>query len=242
MTTPYPVLPEFEYIKPNSFKNASNFLAENPDTAAPFLGGTDIFVQLRDRAIEKRYLIDVKTLDGMNELNFHPDNGLTIGAAVNMNRIIKSLEINSQYKILADACRSVASYQLRNRATIIGNICNASPAGDTIGASMILDGTLITHGINGWGELSLKEFFLAPGKTTLLPGDIVTAIRFPSPKSKIIGKYIKLGRNNKSDLAIVGVTVIGYQNKQTTSRYSIKLALASVGPTPLIISDIEKYC
>jgi len=240
MTTPYPVLPEFDYLKPNSIKEASNFLAENSDTAVPFLGGTDIFVQLRDRVIEKRFLVDVKTLNGMNEISIHHDQGVTIGAAVNMNQVVRSPIINSQYEILTEACRSVASYQLRNRATIIGNICNASPAGDTLGASLLLGGTLVTHGITGWGEIPLKDFFLAPGKTTLSPGEIVTAIRFPTPKSKIIGKYIKLGRNKKSDLAIVGVTAIGYQNDQAISGFSIKLALASVGPTPLVISKVEE--
>ena len=89
----------------------------------------------------------MKNLNGTNDLRFDPQSGLTLGAAVNMNRVIASPEVQAHYPLLAEACRSVASYQLRTRATVVGNICNASPAGDTIGACLALDGTLHIHGI-----------------------------------------------------------------------------------------------
>jgi carbon-monoxide dehydrogenase medium subunit len=237
----HPALPEFEYIRPASLAEASDFLAHHPDKARPFLGGTDIFVRMRNGFIKPEFLVDVKNLDGTSELRFDPQAGLTIGAAVNLNQVIASPEVQAHYPLLAEACRSVASYQLRTRATIVGNICNASPAGDTIGACLVYGGVLRIHGVNGLCQEPLPAFFLGPGKTTLKPGDIVTAIRLPLPPEGCVGKYIKLGRNQLSDLAIVGITALGYKDSTCTSGYHFHLALASVAPVPLMPMDAEAY-
>jgi carbon-monoxide dehydrogenase medium subunit len=188
---------------------------------------------MRDGAWQDKYLVDVKGLPGMNDLKFDPAKGLTVGAAVNMNRLIASPEVNEHYPVLAEAAHTVASYQLRTRATIAGNICNASPAGDTVGACLVLDAKVHVHGINGDRVEALRTFFKGPGKTVLKPGDIVTAIEFPIPPKGAQGKYIKLGRNAIGDLAIVGVTAFGYPDR-TTSGFRFFVALASVAPTPLM--------
>jgi carbon-monoxide dehydrogenase medium subunit len=237
----HPALPEFEYIRPATLAEASDFLSLHPDTARPFLGGTDVFVRMRDGFMTPEFLVDVKNLDGTNDLRFDPQAGLTIGAAVNMNRVIASPEVQSQYGLVAEACRSVASYQLRTRATMVGNICNASPAGDTIGACLVFGGVLHIHGVDGIREQPLSEFFLGPGKTTLKPGDLVTAIHFPIPPQGCAGKYLKLGRNQLSDLSIVGVTALGYKDSTCASGYRFRLALASVAPVPLMPVEIETY-
>ena len=128
----HPALPEFDYIRPGSLAEASQFLAGHPGEARPFLGGTDVFVRMRDGFLSPKYLVDVKNLDGTKELRFDPKSGLTIGAAVNMNQVAASPDVQAHYPLLVQACNSVASYQLRTRATIVGNICNASPAGDGV--------------------------------------------------------------------------------------------------------------
>jgi carbon-monoxide dehydrogenase medium subunit len=237
----HPALPEFEYIRPATLAEASDFLFHHSGTARPFLGGTDVFVRMRDGFITPEFLVDVKNLDGTNELRFDPQMGLTIGAAVNMNRVIASPDVQAQYPLLAEACRSVASYQLRTRATIVGNICNASPAGDTIGASLVFGGVLQIHGVNGLRQEPLSAFFLGPGKTTLKPGDIVTAVHFPIPPRGSVGRYLKLGRNQLSDLSIVGVTALGHKDSTCSSGYRFHLALASVAPVPLMPMELETY-
>jgi carbon-monoxide dehydrogenase medium subunit len=141
--------------------------------------------------------------------------------------------------LLVEAARSVASYQLRTRATIVGNICNASPAGDTTGACIVLGGELHVFNASGPRTLPLKDFFLGPGRTRLIVGDIVTAISFPLPPQGWAGKYIKLGRNKIGDLAIVGVTALGYPDHTAASGYRFRLALASVAPTPLVPAPAE---
>jgi len=237
----HPALPEFEYIRPGTLAEASDFLSHHPDSARPFLGGTDVFVRMRDGFMKPEFLVDVKNLDGTNELRFDPQAGLTVGAAVNMNRVIASAEVQAHYPLLAEACRSVASYQLRTRATVIGNICNASPAGDTLGACLVFGGGLHIHGVNGSRQEPLLAFFRGPGKTTLKPGDIVTAIHLPLPPKGCAGKYIKLGRNQLSDLSIVGVTALGHKDSTCSSRYRFHLALASVAPVPLMPMEVETY-
>ena len=233
MITAHPGLPEFDYIKPKSLVEASAFLALHTGEARPFMGGTDTFVRMRDGAWRDKYLVDVKGLPGLNDLTFDPAQGLTVGAAVNMNRLIASPEVNEHYPALAEAAHTVASYQLRTRATMAGNICNASPAGDTIGAGLVYNATVRAHGVDGDRGEPLRAFFKGPGQTVLKSGDIVTAIEFPLPPHGSAGKYLKLGRNAIGDLAIVGVTACGYPDR-TMSGYRFFVALASVAPTPFM--------
>jgi len=241
ITDTHPTLPEFEYIRPETLGEASAFLARYPGDARPFLGGTDVFVRMRDGFLTPKFLVDVKSLDGMNDLLFHPEKGLIVGAAVNMNQVVATPDVQNHYPLLAEACRSVASYQLRNRATVIGNICNASPAGDTIGACLVFDGRLHIHGIDGSRQEALSDFFLGPGETTLNAGDIVMAIQLSLPPKDCEGIYLKLGRNKLSDLSIVGVTVLGYRDSDTASGFHFRIALASVAPVPLVPKKAETH-
>ena len=238
--TAHPGLPEFDYIKPKTLVEASAFLAERPRDARVFVGGTDIIVRMRDGFWKEKYLVDVKGLDGMKAIAFDPKAGLTIGAAVNMNQIVASPEVNQHYPLLAEAAHSVASYQLRTRATLSGNICNASPAGDTIGACMVFNGALSVHGVGGVRREPLSTFFFGPGRTQLQPGDIATTIHLPLPPKGAVGRYLKLGRNNIGDLAIIGVTALGWSDGETPSGFRFRIALASVAPTPLIPVEAEK--
>ena len=232
MINPHPGLPELQYVKPTSLAEASKFLAEHEGVARPFAGGTDNFVRLRDGVLKLDYLVDVKGLEGVHEISFDAKKGLTIGAAVNMNKVASNPDVLKHYPNLAEAAQSVASYQLRNRATVIGNICNASPAGDTIGTCMVLGGVLKVHGIQGFRDVPLSSFFLAPGRTVLKPGDVVVSITLPIPPKGFVGTYKKLGRNIIGDLSIVGVTVMGFPSKDAPSGYQFRIALASVAPVP----------
>lgn len=240
MLTAHPGLPEFDYIKPKTLAEASAFLAEHSKDARIFVGGTDVFVRMRDGFWKEKYLVDVKGLEGMKSVSFDPRAGLTIGAAVNMNQIAESAEVKAHYPLLAEAAHSVASFQLRSRATIAGNICNASPAGDTIGAGMVFGGSLSVHGVGGFRREPLDGFFLGPGRTQLQAGDVVTAVHLPLPPKGAAGKYIKLGRNNIGDLAIIGVTALGWRDGETPSGYRFRIALASVAPVPLVPVAAEK--
>ena len=239
MREAHPGLPEFDYVRPASLQEATRFLAENPGTSRPFMGGTDTFVRLRDGFWqETRFLVDVKNLDGDSSITFDPGAGLVLGAAVPMNRVVDSPEVKAHYPLLAEAAHRVASYQLRSRATIVGNLCNASPAGDTLGACLLFGGVLRVHGVEGFRDEPLATFFQGPGRTALKPGDVATSVRFPLPPAGAVGVYEKLGRNVLSDLAIVGVTALGHPDPASASGFRFHLALASVGPMPIVLRDL----
>jgi carbon-monoxide dehydrogenase medium subunit len=240
MTSAHPGLPEFDYIKPTDLVEASQFLANHATEARPFSGGTDCFVRMRDGFFTPKYLVDVKKLAGTEILKFDATDGLTIGAAVSMNMVAALPEAIKNYPLLVEAAKSVASYQLRTRATIIGNICNSSPAGDTIGACLAYEGKLNIHGLDGKKTIQLKDFFTGPGKNLLTAGDIVLSITLPVPPVGHIGKYIKLGRNRLSDLSIVGVSALGYKAPETKSGYKFRIVVASVAPIPYVLTKSEE--
>jgi carbon-monoxide dehydrogenase medium subunit len=236
MINSHPGLPEFDYVKPSTLDEASHFLAEHNGEARPFSGGTDCFVRMRDGFLTPKYMVDIKGLAGTQELTYDPKNGLTIGAGVPMNKVIAFPAVHECYPILAEAASTVASYQLRSRATIVGNICNASPAGDTIGACVVLGGVLNVYGLDGYRSEPLESFFKGPGRTTLKPGDVVVSIKLPIPPAQYAARYIKLGRNKLGDLSIVGVTALGYPDSTLPSGYQFRISLTSVAPIPLLAS------
>jgi CO/xanthine dehydrogenase FAD-binding subunit len=239
MQTPNPGLPAFDYVKPASLAEASRFLVEHLGEARPFMGGTDVFIRMRDGVIHPRALVDVKHLPVMRDVRYDEGAGLTVGAAVTMNRLALHPDMQAHYPLLAEAANSVASYQLRNRATLGGNLCNASPAADTGPAVQVLDGRIALFGPDGEREVAATEFFLGPGRTAMQPGELMTSIRFPVPPSGCAGKYLKLGRNKAGDLAIAGVAVFGFPDPAASSGYRFRIALASVAPVVLRAGEAE---
>ena len=145
MINPLPRFPEFEYIRLDTIDQTVKFLNDNQSEAYPFLGGTDILIGVRDRKLHPKYLVDLKQLNGFDDISFDQDKGLTIGAAVTLNQLISSKDVSQNYPILSQAASHVGGYQIRNRATLVGNLCNASPCGDIIGPSLIYQGKANTN-------------------------------------------------------------------------------------------------
>jgi carbon-monoxide dehydrogenase medium subunit len=215
------------------------------------MGGTDLFVRLRDGVIHPQVLIDVKHLPGMRHIAYDHRKGLSIGAAATLNEIARHPDVRSHYPLLAEAAGSVASTQLRNRATMGGNLCNGSPAADTAPAALVLGGHIVLYGpssSSGSGQgcertLPAEEFFLGPGETAIRNHELMTAIRFPLSPAGSRGCYLKLGRNKAGDLAIAGVAVLGFPDPAappTGSGYRFRIALASVAPVPLRAGRAEE--
>jgi CO/xanthine dehydrogenase FAD-binding subunit len=236
---PTPGLPSFDYIKPASPADVTRLLLKHAGDARMFMGGTDVFVRMRDGFITPKFLIDVKRLPGMTAIKFAKRAGLTIGAGADMNSIARHPAVAEHYPLLVQAIESVASYQLRTRATMGGNLCNASPAADTAPAALVLGANLVLRGRRGERVVPIEEFFLGPGKTALKPGEFLLRIEIPPPPKDAVGAYLKLGRNTYGDLSIVGVAVLGYPDKRAKSGYTFRIALASVAPTPIRVPKAE---
>ncbi len=228
-----PGLSSFDYVRTNALDEATRLLKDHGEAARPLMGGTDLFVRMRDGVIQPQILLDVKHLPGMRDIVYDEQAGLAVGAAATMNEVGCHPKVLAHYALLAEACNSVASYQLRNRATLGGNLCNGSPAADTAPAVLILDGRLSLYGPGGEREVPANDFFLGPGQTALQAGELVTAIRFPILPDGAAGRYVKLGRNKAGDLSIVGVAVLGFPDETASSGYRFRIGLASVAPTPL---------
>jgi carbon-monoxide dehydrogenase medium subunit len=157
--------------------------------------------------------------------------------------------------LLAEAANAVGSYQVRNRATIGGNLCNASPCADTALAALVLDARVVLQGPNASGgsdragerEMSVAAFFVGPGETVLKPGELLTAIRLPPPPGGAVGRHLKLSRNRLGDLALVSAGVLGFpadgasdDGGASGARYSFRIGLGAVAPTVVRATQAER--
>ena len=236
-----PGLPSFEYIKADSADEVTRLLDQHGSAAKLLMGGTDLLIRMRNGLIRPYIVIDVKHLPGMQEVAYDEQQGLTVGAAVTMNQLARHPDVRAHYPLLAEACRAVGSYQLRNRATIGGNLCNASPASDTAPATLVLDGQIELYGPDGARQVPAGAFFLGPGKTAMQAGELMTGIHFSPPPANSAGRYLKLGRNKISDLALVSVAIWGGADETTVSGFRFRLALGAVAPTPLRLPGVEAF-
>jgi CO/xanthine dehydrogenase FAD-binding subunit len=141
-----PGLPSFDYVRATTADEVVRLLKEHGEAAQLVMGGTDLFVRMRDGFIRPQVVVDVKHLPGMRDVVYDGQAGLTVGAAATMNEIARHPDVKAHYPLLAEAANSVASYQLRNRATIGGNLCNGSPCADTGPATLVLEGRIVLYG------------------------------------------------------------------------------------------------
>lgn len=240
MKLPLPELPGFDYSRASSAENAIRSLGSSTARTHVLLGGTDLFVQMRAGEVSPAEIIDLKHIPDFQKVGYDDESGLTIGAAATMNAVASHPQVESHYPLLVEALETVASYQLRSRATIGGNLCNASPAADSAPPLLVLEASLSLLSAAGERRLPLSEFFQGPGETALKPGEILASIHVPRPPTGWKGRYLKLGRNTSGDLAIVGVAVLGYPDAEPASGYRFRIALASVAPTPLRVLKAEE--
>ncbi len=239
----------FEYVKPKALEEASSFMVDHAPEAVVFAGGTDLLVQMKDGVIMPGYLIDIKGIEGLGSISssLPPSQGgieggatgLTIGATATLNAVAASPVVKERYGLLAQAAQTIGSYPIRNRATLGGNICNASPGADTAPALLAVDASVRIFGPNGERAVPLGEFFTGPGATVLKPGEILAAIQVPPPPLGAAYRYIKLGRCAAVDLAIVGVAVLGFWDGGNPSGYGFRIALGAVAPTSIRVPRAE---
>ena len=155
----------FDYIIPKDHAEASALLAQGTGVARAFMGGTDLLIRIRGGFVRPERVVDLKHLPGIRAIGQSPDGWLVIGAACTMNQVAGHPTVQARYDLLTQACNSVASYQLRNRATLGGNICNASPAADTAPALYCLGAVVEIFGPHGARRVPIAEFFVGPGKS-----------------------------------------------------------------------------
>lgn len=235
------VLPHFEYMVAQSLDEASNLLVELGPTAKIMAGATDLIIPMKDHAVrpEPEYLIDIKRLPGLDQLEYSEEEGLKIGALTTLRTIEHSELVRKVYPAVAYAAKSIASTQIRAKGTMVGNICNASPSCDSGPIVMATDATILYHAKDGDRKMKASEFFKGVKKTALEPGDIVTGIVFPPLKNNQKAVYIKHAVRKAMDLAIVGVAVVITVEDKICTEASI--ALGAVATTPIRVPKAEEY-
>lgn len=223
---------EFEFLQPKSIAEAIAMRVEHGDRLVVYNGGTDIVIQLRDRLIAPDYVMDVKKIPGLHEITFSEKEGLFIGACVTMNEIGGNEAVRTHYPFLAEAALSVGSKQVRNRATSVGNIVNASPLCDTGTPLYAADAVMCLEGPNGKREVPIREFITFVRRTVLQKDEIVTGIKVPYDKD-LRGIFTKVARRREVDLSTICATVARSGNEW-------KLAFGAVAPTPVRLPKTEE--
>jgi CO/xanthine dehydrogenase FAD-binding subunit len=221
----------FAYERPTHLDDAVALLAERGPEARPLAGGTDLIIHLRDGSIEPELVVDVKAIAELDDAIRIEGGSLTIGARTVMSTIADDPRIRREYRALAEAAAVVGAVQIRNRATLAGNICNASPAADTAPALLVYDATVVVHGQGGTRRVPIDAFFVRSGVTTLARGELVTAIELPRPPGRLGAVHLRRTRRRGHDLASVTMACA------VDADGLIRIAYGSLGPRPVLVSD-----
>ena len=226
---------DLDYLAPATVDDAVALRSGSP-ASTYLLGGTDLLPQMRTGRRSPERLIDLKRIPELHEIRENPDGGLSIGAAVPLADVETHPAVLARFPLLAECARTVGAWPLRQRATLAGNVCNASPAADTAVALLALDAVVNVASTTGRLAMAVSELFLGPGQTALMPGDLVTEVVLPGAAAGFRGSYQRLSRRKGMDLATVGVLV----GKRDGARREWRVALAAVAPTPLRVRAAEE--
>lgn len=225
----------FDYVAPQSVDEAVAVLSENGSDARMLAGGSDIIAQLKEGRRQVKVLVDVKKIPAANELAFDARQGLTIGAGVSCCDIYENEHVASNYPALVDSTELIGSIQIQGRATIGGNLCNASPAADTIPTLIVLGATARIAGPAGEREVAVEDFCTAPGQTVLQDGEFLVSVHFPPPAANSGAFFLRFIPRNEMDIAVVNAAASVVLNAGKNAFESARIAVGAVAPIPLYL-------
>jgi len=226
------MISRFTYFKPHNLNEAVQYL-EKEDKSFVLAGGTDLMILLRRNLINAEHIVDIKALPETTAFEFVGGTGLTIGASVVVNRLVDSEVVKAKYPALHQAAASLASFQLRNRATVVGNICNASPGADLPPALLAYDAVVTIAGPKGLRQVALHEFFTGVKRTVLQRGELVVSVQLPEPAEGDRSIYLRQARLRGHDLATVGVA------SRIKPDGKVAIGICAVAPTPKRLFALE---
>lgn len=228
------MLSKFDYAKPLVLEEALSALSQNEGGTYILAGGTDLLIALRHNLIDVKHIIDIKSIPELDVFEFVAGKGLEIGANVVCNTLIESEIVKEKYTALHDAAAVLATYPLRNRATLVGNICNGSPGADLPPALLIYDAEVKIASSEGERTIPLHEFFTGVKKTQLADNEIVVSVFLPDPGSeKDRSCYNRQTRLKGHDLSTVGVACRINQDGKAA------IGINAVAVTPLRLTALE---
>jgi carbon-monoxide dehydrogenase medium subunit len=231
----------FDYAAPTTLAEATELLAKANGTGRVLAGGTDLLVQLREHLKEADLVVDLKRIPELLELSYSANQGLRLGASVPCYQIYENAEVSAAYPALADAARIVGGWQIQSRASVGGNLCNSSPAGDTIAPLIALHARCLIAGPAGTREVAAEEFCTAPGKNVLQRGEILTKIVLPAAPAGASSAYQRFIPRNEMDIAVVGAASWVRLSAAGNTIEQARVALAAVAPTPRFAAEASRW-
>ena len=223
----------FEYLEARTVRQAISMLQRYGENACMVAGSTDFLVRWRTGVWNPDHVINIQRVAGLSRITYSGRNGLRIGALVTIRAIEQHAAVRRYYPALAAAAASFAGVQVRNLATVGGNICNASPSGDMIPALLVFGSECKIVGADGERVVALDKLFTGPGQTVLQHGELLTEIRVPVPARNTGSHYIKHSPRGAMDIATVGVASLVSLDGRNGPCAEARIALGAVAPTPI---------
>jgi len=226
------IINDFDYHKPKDIVEVLALLSKFKNNAKILAGGTDLIVYLKEEILKTENVIDVKGISELNTLEISADK-VFLGAGVTFTQILESDKLKDKLPVLWEASHTVASVGVRNRATVVGNICSAVPSLDAAPALLVYNAEVLVQSNLGKRTISIHDWFIGPKKTSLKPDELVLGINIPIEEHA--GVYEKLGRYKGEDLAQAGIGIF-VDNKQ-----NYRFASCAVGPIPKRMKNLEEF-
>ena len=230
----------FDYVAPKRIDEAVSLLASRNGSARILAGGTDLIVQLREGRRTAGLVVDVKNISELTQVTYG-ENGLRIGAASSCHEICSNHRVQEKYPGLVDGIHLIGGVQIQSRASVGGNLCNASPAADSIPALIVHNAICNITGPNGTRTLPVEEFCVAPGKNALQVGELLVSIQVPTPKENFGAHYLRFIPRNEMDIAEVGAGASVVLDSDRKRFVSARITLGAVAPTPLLASSAGDF-
>jgi len=232
---------DFQYATPADVGKACGLLAEHGDRAKVLAGGTDILVQLREGQRTADFVVDVKQIPELMEMRYDPASGLHLGASVPCYRIYDDDRLATAYPALCDATRIIGGWQIQSRASVGGNLCNSSPAADTIPPLIAHQATCHIAGPDNQRTVPAEQFCTAPGRNVLAAGELLVALSFPPPRPGSSSAYLRFIPRNEMDIAVAGAASWVQLDETGENIQSAQVALAAVAPTPRFAEEASQW-
>jgi xanthine dehydrogenase FAD-binding subunit len=228
-------LQAIQYASPQSVDEVVALLQQKGDQARVLCGGTDLLVALREGRRQAELVVDVKRLPETTVLSYDPQSGLTLGAAVPCYRMYENKQVAAAYPGLIDSASLIGGVQIQGRASFGGNLCNASPAADSIPALIVHRAVCNIAGPNGRRTLPVEEFCIAPGRNALQRGEFLVSLSIPAPQPGFGAAYLRFIPRNEMDIAVVGAGASVQLDESRSRIVTAHVALGAVAPKPLYV-------
>jgi len=229
----------FEYVAARTIDEAVEALASSKGPAKPLAGGTDLIVQLNEGRITLDRVVDIGRIPELKRIDLDAQGQLRLGAVAPCVDVYSHVNVQRLFPMLVDSASIIGSVQIQSRASIGGNLCNASPSGDSIPTLICLGAQAVVQGPSGQRVVPVEEFCTGPGQTVLQPAELVVEIVVPAPGPHEGGKYLRFIPRNEMDIAVVGVGSWIRWDPQSGRITDARIALGAVAPTPVRAPEAE---